>query len=441
MQRTLESELEAWRVSSKRKPLLIRGARQVGKSYLVERFGATKFQNMVTINFELNKDFKACFGSLAPDKIIQSIELLVQQRITPNKTLLFLDEIQQCPQAIMALRYFKEKMPDLHVIGAGSFLELVINADEYQQPVGRVESLYLYPCSFKEFLLASGREDLVEFLSSVDLAAGIPEPVHQLLLEQCRLYFILGGMPEAIAHYLENKDLLQIEKIHAAVLEYYRRDLAKYTEKINTRTLEILFNKAPGLIAKHFKYVDIDPDISARDQRPPLEALIKSGVIHRVLKTSASGLPLAVGVNPKKFKLLHLDLGLATHAIGLEPTLLMQEHLIHLQSGVLAEQFVGQELIAYSKSFEPSQLFYWERDKASSQAEVDYVMQLGSRILPVEVKSGKTGRLKSLNVFLDEKKLPLGIRISQSQLGFEQRILSIPLYMIDQLPRLVAECS
>lgn len=441
MFRLIENDLIEWKTAPHRKPLLIRGARQVGKSYIVEKFGKTHFEHFVTINFELEPKFIDCFDDLDPEAIIRRISLISNQMIVSGSTLLFLDEIQQCPKAIMALRYFKEKLPALHVIGAGSFLEFVINADEYSQPVGRVQSLYMKPCSWYEYLLASQEQQLIQYLSSVTLKTGIEKAVHEHLLAKCREYFILGGMPEVLDYYIETRQFLGCEKIHASILEYYQRDLAKYRKKINAHLLEKLFVKAPGLIAKHFKYVDIDPDTPARDLKPALEMLVKAGIVYPVYHTAANGLPLIVGVNEKKFKLLFLDIGLAKHALGTDTTTLLKEELILINQGDLAEQFVGQELMAYSKSYEAAKPFYWEREKKGSQAEVDYVISIGSRIYPIEVKSGKTGRLKSLQVFLKEKNTSLGICISSNSLSFSHGVLTIPFYMIHELPRLVDEAE
>lgn len=449
MFRLVENDLLSWKTQINRKPLLLRGARQVGKSYVVEKFGKTQFEQLITINFEMEPNYLTCFESLDPVKIVRRISLLSGQSIIAGKSLLFLDEIQHCPNAIMALRYFKEKMPELHIIGAGSFLEFVINDDVYSQPVGRVQSLYMKPCSLYEYLLASQEKQLLDYLSDVSPLTGIETSLHEKLLEKCREYYILGGMPEVMDYYLKTKQFLGCEKIHASILEYYRRDLAKYYEKINTRILEKCFVKAPGLVAKHFKYVDIDPDVPARDFKRALTMLTKAGVIHLVYHTSANGLPLSLGMNEKKFKLLFLDVGLVKYALGIEAITLLSEELILINQGDLAEQFVGQELMAYYPSYEAASLFYWEREKTGSQAEVDYIMAIGPHIYPVEVKAGKAGRLKSLHLFLQEKaaiaKKNIGICISQKPLSFERfasyGILNVPFYMIHELPRLIGVIS
>ncbi len=428
-----------WRDHPNRKPLLIRGARQVGKSFVVEKIGKALFKNCVTINFEFDPRFINCFLTLDPAKIIRALEAITAQAITPGVTLLFLDEIQECPNAILSLRYFKEKLPQLHVIAAGSLLEFALNASEFRKPVGRVQSLYMQPCSFKEFLIACNDHKLLDYLSEVTLSTGIEQPFHDLLLERCREYFVLGGMPEVVHYYVNQKRYYGCEVIQGTILEYYEKDFPKYDKKINLQILQKIFSKAPALIGKRVKFSEIDPNIQARDQKPAMTTLSDAGLIYSVYHTSASGLPLNATLNEKKFKILFLDVGLLQHASRIDMYTLLNEDLSFINQGALAEQFVGQELIAYSQNYEKPALYYWEREKSGSQAEVDYVMHCGGQIFPIEVKSVTTGRLKSLRVFMDEKKLKIGIRISPHNLSFYNGILSLPLYMVHELPRILAK--
>ncbi len=439
MFRMVENDLIAWKDHPNRKPLLIRGARQVGKSFVVEKVGKAHFENLVTINFEFEPRFSICFQTLDPFKIIRAIEAIFAQSIIPGSTLLFLDEIQECPNAILALRYFKEKMPELHVIAAGSLLEFALNSSEFRKPVGRVQSLYMKPCSFNEFLMACGDHKLLEYLSNVNISTGVDQAIHEVALEKCREYFVLGGMPEVVNYYVNQKKYLGCEVIQGTILEYYERDFPKYKEKINLHLLQKIYMKVPALIGKRLKYSKIDPDIQARDQKPALAALTNAGLIYPIYHTSAVGLPLNATLNEKKFKILFLDLGLLEHATRVDMHTLLSEDLILINQGALAEQFVGQELLAHSKNYEKPELYYWEKDK--SQAEVDYVMHFEGHIFPIEVKSGTTGRLKSIRVFMDEKKIKIGIRISPQTLSSHDGILSVPLYMISELPRLLAQLS
>ena len=439
MFRSVENDLIEWKHHPNRKPLLIRGARQVGKSFVVEKIGAAHFEKLVTINFEFEPRFIDCFSTLDPVKIVRALEAVLGEDITAGSTLLFLDEIQDCPNAILALRYFKEKMPKLHVIGAGSLLEFSLNSTQFRKPVGRIQSLYMKPCSFKEFLIASEDQRLLDYLSSVSVNAGVEQLFHDVLLEKCREYFVLGGMPEVLNYYINQKKYLGCEVIQGTILEYYEKDFPKYNEKINIRILQKIFTKIPNLVGKRLKFSEIDPDTQARDQKPSLTALSNAGLIYPIYHTSASKLPLNATLNEKKFKMLFLDLGLLEHASRIDMHALLTEDLTLINHGALAEQFVGQELIAHSQNYEKPELYYWEREKNGSQAEVDYVMQLNGRVFPVEVKSGTTGRLKSLRVFMDEKKIKIGIRISPHNLSFHEGILSLPFYMIHELPRILAQ--
>ena len=437
MHRFAEKQLVMWKNDPSLKPLIVRGARQVGKSYLIDQFGSKNFKSFITINFEFERKFLSCFDELDPVKIISKITLLKGESITPGKTLLFLDEIQECPQAILALRYFKEQMPNLHIIAAGSLLEFTLNNADFRMPVGRVQSLYVKPLSFLEYLHASGMEKMAEYINEVDINDTILPAVHDALIEKLREYFIIGGMPEVVAHYLQHHDLHKVQVLQATLLEYYRKDFGKYDVKVKLRYLQEVFDKAPFIIAQNFKFVNINPDILSRDLRPALSAIVDAGLVYEVFRSNAAGLPLSATTNYKKFKLLLLDIGLVQSACDTNTTDFLSKEMHHLNRGALAEQFVGQEILAYADNYKKQCLYYWERGRKSSTAEVDYLYSHNAVIYPIEVKSGTTGRLKSLHIFLDEKKLEVGIRISERQLNFENRVLSVPFYMVSQLPRLL----
>lgn len=437
MRRVILEQLVQWKDEEDRLPLLIRGARQVGKTFVIEEFCERYFAESLQINFEQQPEYKACFESLYPEKILKMIYALSGKTVTPGKTILFLDEIQECPQAIVALRYFYEQMPDLHVIAAGSLLEFVMRDTEFSMPVGRVQSYYMKPLSFIEFLYAADKFSLIDYIQNVTINSGIEDVIHQELLAQLKEYFVLGGMPAVLNNYFHQHNFEKVQIRQNIILETYRRDFSKYAKDTDIKYLQRLFDKAPGMIAKHFKYVDVDPDFYARDLKRALADLKDAGVIYANHACSASGLPLVSTINEKKFKLLFLDIGLVNNAAHLGASILLSDNVITLNNGTAAEQFVGQELLAYAPCYREEQLYYWEREKRGSTAEVDYVIAIDSTILPVEVKAGSTGRMRSIQMFMDEKGLDFGIRISQNTLGFEKRILSIPLYMISELPRLV----
>lgn len=437
MKRDLERYLLSWKTSLLRSPLLLRGARQVGKSWIVEKFGKEYFENFVLLNLEQRPEAKFCFETLMPEKIVSNIEILLNVPIIPGKTLLFLDEIQECPQAIVALRYFKEQMSDLHIIGAGSLLEFVLNEEELSMPVGRIQFLHLRPLSFLEYLTALGREKMRDYLGNVSFKNPPEQLLHEELLKQVREYVALGGMPAVLSAYLQTKSLYQVQDVQSDILSTYRRDFGKYAKKIQHKYLSLLFEKAPGLVAQWFKYSKIDPDVNSRDLKVALEKLCQAGLLYQVHHTSASGLPLITTQSEKKFKLLFLDVGLVKRACQLDISLLLKEDIMLINQGLLTEQFVGQELLAYSDCKNDDHLFFWVREQKGSSAEVDFVITVGSQIVPVEVKAGTTGRLKSLKIFMEEKSSPIGLRISSAPLNLENNILSVPFYLISQIPRLV----
>jgi predicted AAA+ superfamily ATPase len=438
MRRSIEPILKKWKETPDRLPIILRGARQVGKSFIIERFGKENFESLVVCNFEFRPELVGCFDSLDPLSICAKLEVAFKTRIVPGKTLLFLDEIQNCPAAITALRYFKEKLPALHVIAAGSLLEFVLHEERFSFPVGRVQFLYLKPLSFYEYLISQNHDRLVEMLDNISLQQPIEPFIHEQLLLLLREYFLIGGMPSVVHSFLQKRSFLECQTILAGLLETYRSDFPKYATKAQYRHLQILFERAPGLVGKHFKYSHISSEHRSQDLKTALEQLGWAGLLHKVVATSASGIPLQTHAKEGKFKLLFLDGGLVNCANKLDIQSAWDTELMQINSGAQAEQFVGQELLAYADPYTNTQLYYWERDKKGSMAEIDYVMQMGSQIFPIEVKAGTTGSLKSLAQFLSEKKAPFGIRISQHPLSFHEGVLSIPLYLIRQLPHLVA---
>jgi uncharacterized protein len=416
MKRDMESDLLRWKDQERRMPILVRGARQVGKTYIVEKFGKEYFEHFAILNFEQHPEYKGCFESLDPLKIINAIELITGATIQAGKTLLFLDEIQECPQAIMALRYFKEQMPDLHVIGAGSLLEFTLNDPNFRMPVGRVQSIYLRPLSFGEYLDASGNARLRKFLREFPPEMKIEEVVHQHLLSLVREYFALGGMPAVISEYLQSKKLLLCQDIQTAILTTFRNDFGKYAGRTPHIHLQTIFSKAPGLIGKWLKYSTLDPDIASVTLKNALYKLSDAGLIIPVYATSGAGLPFITHRNEKKCKLLFLDIGLVQRACNLGLELLFKEDLLLINDGAL---------------------YSWVREEKNSSAEVDYLVAVQGSIIPIEVKAGAIGSLRSLKLFLTERNISLGVRISEAPFSLSHSVLSIPFYLIEELPRLV----
>lgn len=438
MERSIDQELKAWKESPRRVPLLIRGGRQVGKTFAVEKLGRNHFENLITINFERERKFCPLFDdSLKPEMILRNLQTLIQAPIKPGKTLLFFDEIQACPRAVMALRYFKEEMPELHVIGAGSLLEFTLKGENFSFPVGRVEFRYMFPLSFKEFLMAADSSRLANEIEKATLINPISAPIHDHALSKVRDYFQIGGMPQSILAYIQTHSPIEWKKSQQMILDTYQSDFGKYGSAAQQKYLQICFEKAPELVGNHFRYTKISPNFQSRDLKTALDLLEQAGLIRYVQATSASGLPLQAGVNDKKFKLIFLDIGLLQEFLHTDPEKLRDTDLVQINSGDLAEQFVGQELMVYGESYRKTKLFFWEREKMGSEAQVDYVIQHKSNIIPIEVKAGKGSRIRSMRQFMEEKKSPLGIRISQDPLSYDKGILSIPLYMMNEIPRLL----
>jgi predicted AAA+ superfamily ATPase len=441
MQRDLESELMRWKNSKEHMPLLLRGARQVGKSHLATSFAKTYFENVLVINFEKEEKYKLAFETLDPNDILNRLYLQSGHRVMPGKSLLFLDEIQECTQALKALRYFKEDMPALHVIAAGSFLEFALNDEKMRMPVGRVESLFLKPLSFYEYLTALGLQHLRDYLNQATLATGIETIVHDELCDHLRNYFFTGGLPDVVNEYILSRNLERVQTKQFGLVQSYRDDFGKYANKTKHQYMQKILNEAPGFIGEKFIYSRVDPDIGSREIKNALGYLIEAGLLYKIHHTNASGLPLSSLMNEKHFKIICLDIGLANLTSQLSPELFLQKDLMLLNRGAQAEQFAGQELLAYRKPYMQSELFYWDRQNPSSSAKVDYVINVNDRIIPIEIKAGKTGSLRSLQLFLNEKNYELGIRLSLKPLEMNHRILSIPLYMIAEIPRLIATQS
>lgn len=431
MYRNFRKTLSDWKKHPLRTPLIVRGARQVGKTYIVESFGKEEFKNLLTINFEVSPHYEACLESLEPRFILNQMELLSKQKISPGETLLFFDEIQQCPKALQSLRYFKEQMPELHVIAAGSLLEFAIHNENFSFPVGRVQFAKLYPLSFEEYLVACGETSLKEALYSFDCSSPPPLALHHRLLHLIKEYFVVGGMPAAILAYLKTNSFLETKYVQKALMDSFEADFGKYAKKTQHRHLKKIFEEVPRLLGDHVKYSRIDPELPnpARDMKQALELLRFAGLLHPISATSAGELPLLSGLKETIFKLLFLDIGLVEQIMDVDP-----QHP-GLMTGPLAEQFVGQEFLAASDPLLDTRLFFWTRENSS--AEVDYLIAHKGRIYPVEVKAGKAGKLKSLHLFIQEKKAPFGIKISQDPLGWDQKILSVPFYLTSHLSRLI----
>jgi hypothetical protein len=435
MKRALEKELRVWKEREEHLPILLRGARQVGKSYLVEEFGKAHFEDVAVVDFEHRPELKSAFLTRDPNAIITELEFALKKPIKSGKSLLFLDEIQHCPEALISLRYFKEKMAHLHVIAAGSLLEFLLKEENFSFPVGRVEFLYLRPLSFVEYLQAAA-PFIAERLATFNPKHIPSELEHKELMKWIRRYFFIGGMPSAVRASLQENSLLETQRIHNRILQAYESDFGKYAKHTQHQYLHLIFQQAPALIAKVLKYSHIDKEIRSRELKPALELLCHAGLLQRVFATTASGLPLHAYIKDHRHKLFYLDIGLLQTATKVDATQFFNQDLLQINSGMIAEQFVEQELLAYSLPDQNGPLLFWERDEG--EAEIDFIITVGSEIIPIEVKAGATGALRSLHSFLKEKRGKLGVRISEHPLSLRDSILSIPFYLIHSLERIVA---
>ncbi|MDM8537955.1 AAA family ATPase [Desulfobacterales bacterium HSG17] len=426
MKRMKEQDLIDWKNSSRRKPLIIRGARQVGKTWLVENVLANQFESFVKIDLEKRKDLHVHFAeNLDCRNILNHLEL-VTQRIIPNKTLLFFDEIQACPRAITALRYFYEEMPELHVVAAGSLLEFAFA--EISIPVGRVQYLHLHPMTFYEYLLAMGKVPMAEY--AITSSEHVSPTIQQTILKELRSYFFIGGMPESVKTWRDSGSMLETFQVQSEILESYRDDFSKYKPHIDTLCLDAVFLNVAKSVGEQLKYTRLNDNHSGQMNRKAFDLLAKARIIQKIPVCNPSGLPLGATANPKKFKASVLDIGLMQRISQVPVELeLQQTKLLAMYQGKLAEQFVAQELLAWHSS----ELFYWARDARGSSAEVDFLAVKQGAVYPVEVKSGAGGSLRSLHLMLKAyPNCPYGLVLYDGTYNKlpDQKICFHPLYSV-----------
>lgn len=450
IQRNIDVELLEWKDNPMRKPLLLRGARQVGKSSAVRHFGK-EFQFFAEVNFERHKTVKTFFqGDIDIRLIVQKIAIYINVLIEEGKTLLFLDEIQECPEAIMALRFFKEDYPGLHVIAAGSLLEFTLQ----ELPtfgVGRIHTLFMYPMTFDEFLNANNENGLISMKRQADSQHPLDAAFHEKLIEYFRIYLLVGGMPEAVLAWIKTHNFNQCSHIQEDIILTYEDDFSKYKKRVSPDLLRTTLHGICHQPGEKITFKQISANYRSSQIREAVRLLTLAGLVVPVIATSGNGIPLDAEANEKNMKILLLDSGLLLSVLQLEGNL--AQHLVDLimtgspqdlvNKGGLVEMVAGLELLRNKPCVQRQKMFYWEKS-GNSIAEIDYLDTFHLKVTPIEIKSGTQGGMKSLWQFMREKRLTEAIRCSFENFGestytdpqadnAERHITIIPLYALENL--------
>ena len=427
MEREIINDLIKWKKSKNRKPLIIHGARQVGKTYIIKQFGKENYDNLIYVNFETNQELSSQISeSIDAKYVINKLELFYGEKILPEKTLIFFDEIQANERALTSLKYFYEDAPGYHIIAAGSLLGIAINRKDYSFPVGKVQMINMYPLSFKEFLIAIGRKNLIEEIEKhFNSNEKMDNTIHELCLELYRTYLVVGGMPEVVDTYLTEGKVISAIDIQAEILESYERDMTKYADNSLSNKIISAFDSIPMQLAKDnpkFQYKVISKGGTSGIFGEAIMWLKNSGIVNQVNKVTAE-MPLEMHKDLTSFKLYMSDVGLFVNKaryplyqidLKTQPTM--------ISMGPLTEHYVANEL--KSKGYN---IYYWESD---GKAELDFIIQKDLDIVPIEVKSSIRTKSRSLDVYMKKYKPNYAIRISEKNFGFENGIKSVPLYAV-----------
>ena len=451
--RMIDGYLLEWSQRSSHKPLLLRGARQVGKSTAVRHL-SQKFKSFVEVNFERQPSYKQLFqGDIDVKRIVPQMAAIAGKPIEPGSTLLFLDEIQACPEAIMSLRFFKEDMPELHVIAAGSLLEFALE----ELPtfgVGRIHSMFMFPMTFDEFLLANGENLLIEARNQATSSAPLPAPLYEKLVGLLRTFMLVGGMPEAVSKWVETHDYLACQE---DIVVTYEDDFPKYKKRVDPMLLRLTMRSAAVQATKKFVYSQVGGSYSTSEVKKALEMLILAGILIPVTHTSANGVPLGSEADYSYRKMLLLDTGLMLRLLNMTTgdvseltTQILTSDVSELANkGPMAEMVAGLEMLHYKTPNIRHDLFYWLRRAKNSSAEIDYLVTYKQQVVPIEVKAGMQGGMKSLWLFMNEKHLHNALRCSMENFGsFEyqdvkdnnavRHVQICPLYAMSQMDKLLS---
>jgi predicted AAA+ superfamily ATPase len=428
MERTLFTALRAWQRRDERMPLVLHGARQVGKTYILKKFGQTCFRNMVYVNLENSPRISSFFDEdISPARLVPLIEGDLGERIVPGRTLLVLDEIQSCPRALTSLKYFCEELPQLHVAGAGSLLGVAINRDHTSFPVGKVETMQLYPLDFAEFLWARGKKTLCDLIRGCYKGdEKMPAGLHSELMELYKIYLVTGGMPRVVESYIKSHSILRVNPLQNEIMNNYIADCTKYASPNESVKIRACYDSIPNQLAKEnkkFQYKVVKSGGNAAYFGVAVDWLNYSGIVLKCNRVAHPLMPLAAHTEPGSFKLYSGDVGMLTMKSGIDQGMVLSPlEIDHIFFGVLAENYVAQALAALGRP-----LYYWQSDNT---AEVDFVLQQGADIIPVEVKAGIHTKSRSIAVFKEKYHPPFAVRISGKNFGFDNGIKSVPLYAV-----------
>ena len=425
MERSIYSSLKKWKESPTRKPLILQGARQVGKTYILKEFGAREYSEVVYINCDDNNDMQNMFVDYDIDRIIRSMSAISGISIKPSTTLLILDEIQEVERGLASLKYFCEKAPEYHVAVAGSLLGITLH-EGTSFPVGKVDMLYMYPMDFEEFLLAMGKEQLVELLRNNSWAA--LTPLRGMLTELLRQYYFVGGMPEAVKAYVERGDIWEVRSIHSKIIDAYRNDMSKHVPKQQVQRINMVWNSIPSQLArdnKKFIYGALRKGARANDFEIAIQWLVDSGLVHKVHRISKPVVPLKFYEDMASFKLFLLDCGLLGALSETPPEqILIGDNVFEEYKGAFTENYVLQQLKSLPRTF----VYYYSND--NSTLEIDFVVQHEAHVIPIEVKAEENLRAKSLRQFVTDNAGLHGVRFSMSDYREQDWLTNVPLWAV-----------
>ena len=432
MYRNIMEELIKWKQNKERKPLILRGARQVGKTYIIKQFGKENYDGVAYFNFDHDIALQNMFENTKdPKSILEQLAFVYGKEIVPEKTLIVFDEIQECPNALNALKYFKEEANEYHIISAGSLLGIRLSHTSF--PVGKVEFLNMYPMTFTEFLKADGQSNLVDYMNSIQDINNIPDIFFNKLEEKLKSYFIIGGMPEVIQSWITYKDMERVNKIQEDILQSYESDFSKHTTSIEANRISIIWNSIPSQIArenKKFLYQAAKNGARAREYEDAVNWLKDANVVNKIYNVTKPNMPLIAYNDLSSFKLYLNDVGLLRKKTNLSSRVIIEgDTLFQEFKGALTENYVLQTLVA--NGLEP---YYYTFD---NRYEIDFIMQYQNEIIPIEVKAGKSLNNTSLKVYNEAHKPDIRIRFSMNNLNKDDNLINIPLFMAEYVKKFI----